>query len=148
MALWPVSPAFGCECVGYQNAQEMVQAEMDDLRNVSVGLDGIVTSSSQSTFSGLISHTATVQPKHLWFGDRQTEYRLESVTLCDSRLKKGQQVRMTLRRIGEDQSLLGKIRRFFIGEQRLYQGSVCSNFAEAMNYPAMREAVRKKATSR
>jgi hypothetical protein len=126
----------------------MVQAEIDDLPYVSVGLDGIVTSSSRSTFSGLISYTATVQAKHLWFGDRQSEYRLEGATMCDSRPKKGQHVRMTLRRIGEDESLLGKIRRFFVGEQPLYRGSICSRFAEAMNYSAMRQAVRKKAALR
>lgn len=141
-------PAYSCECVGYQNDNEMVREEINELSDTSVGLDGVVVSSSKSPLSGLINHTAIVRPTHIWFGDRQTEYHLQSVSLCDSRPVKGQRVRMVLRRVPEGQGFFADIRRLFWGDQPVYQGSICSRFAEAMAYPAMRQAVSKHTKGR
>ena len=132
------TPALACECVGYQNDEEMVDQEIKRLRGASVAVDGVVTSSSTSIFG---FNTAVVRPRHVWFGTRLKEYRIEGGSNCDLKPSQGQQVRIDLRKLPPRTGFIAKWQRLLFGDTPRFAASGCSMFDQAMRYPKMRQAV-------
>jgi hypothetical protein len=116
----------------------MVESEIKRLGGASVAVDGLVTSSSTSIF-GL--NTAVVQPTHVWFGMRLKEYRIEGESNCDLKPYRGAKVRIDLRRLPVRTGIIAEWRRWLFGEIPRFSASGCSNFAQAMRYPKMRQAI-------
>ena len=129
------SSACACDCATSFSDQEMVRSEIAHLDTVSVAIDGIVTRGYNRGFSTI------VRPTRVWFGDQQTEYEIENSGDCDPQLRKGQRARLALWR---DRSWWTNLSRFLQLNAPLYQASLCSEFAEAMAWPAMQRAVRKR----
>ena len=138
-------PAYACECVGYDTDAEMVAREIKALSHASVGLDGVVT---RSTDAFGANSTAIIRPTRIWFGDKRREYRVKYRNNCDTHYRKGRSERLTLYRSPPDASLLGRLAAVLRGNEPLYEAAICSDFSAAMRYPAMREAVRDRSQQR
>lgn len=140
-ALLLTTPSLACDVVGYDSEEHLLTAALEHLSYASAAIDGVVTVSDDTRFGAI----TIIKLTRVWFGPRQSEYRIVRQTMCSRDLYLGQRARMLLyKQPPPRQSLLDWILSWFWTTAPTYTAGD-ESFAQALRFPRMREAVQRRA---
>jgi hypothetical protein len=142
LAIFHPSVAQACEPIIWTSDKDRLAEAILSVNTADVAVDGTVVKGSRDTGS-----IATIRPHRIWFGTKQPEYYIRKRTMCDPQFNAGENVRVLLYRIPENDSFFSRVWAWLWASPIEYasQGSIDgSEFGWAMQFKAMREAVSRK----
>lgn len=144
LACFGAQAAAACECVGYADDAAMVRAENARLASTTAAIVGVVVN------VGMLDRSVTVRATRVWFGPKQREYAISIANTCSSLAgaRIAETVRVSLTLLPPETGWLARIRHMLAPSRPLYEADFCRSFANAMDVPAMRAAVARRAQQR
>jgi hypothetical protein len=141
ISLLAPSGAVACDPGLYADDKERLKDEIRRVDGATAAADGVVVKSGNMR----VGSVAIIRPTRVWFGPKQTEYRVVKQNMCHADFFQGERVRVLLHSMKPNDSGLARFFALFYSRVPTFTSPGFSGFAWAMRYPAMRHAVRRKA---